>query len=55
MTILSGVNKERLTVTLDIELINWVDKKVKNNDNIPSRSFLINQCIRDTKKRMDKK
>lgn len=55
MPILTGITKDKITITLDFEILKWVDKQVKTNDDIPSRSYLISKSVRDAKKRMDKK
>jgi len=54
MPILTGIKKDRITISIDIELLKWVDKQVKSNDEIPSKSYLINKAVRDAKKRMEK-
>lgn len=54
MPILTGTTKDKVTVTLDTELVKWLDKQVKNNEDIPTRSFLVNRSVREAKKRMDK-
>jgi len=55
MPILTGIKKDRITISIDIELLKWVDKQVKSNDETPSRSYLINKAVRDAMKRIDEK
>jgi len=54
MPILTGITKDKITITLDLELLKWVDNQVKSNDEIPNRSYLINKAVRDAMKRMEK-
>jgi len=50
----TGITKDKITITLDSDIVKWLDKLIKKRK-APSRSYIINESVKEAKKEMDKK